>query len=410
MKKLLSAALIAVILSSTMVDTMHAAIERSTIRRSVARRRAPVKRRSLTGKKRTLPTATGKTSPEQLKKAALQAERDTKKLQIDAKKSETGKVPEKTIVADAKKVEANINLIEQKLANLRTWSGDVMPGGYSLEEKNEATIAATPLIKEAESLKKGIAETKKKIGDITTSTYLGFGTPTVNPGKEREYAQYMGLIKISEARLAQLEPAIAKYEIIMGQRRSNALKAAYAAMAVAALVAGDIASGYAISGTAYSAVSTVASNVAYYTPAFIKTPLSAIWGYARGTAPRVAIELTLEQTENANNLAQSIENDIKKAPAGASDADIYQIIKKAVIARLNLQTGLSFGGKTLNVITDTLFQLWKEAVKNRTKWAASSLTALLGGSTKYSEEELLNKTNATKAELKKRETKTPAVK
>jgi hypothetical protein len=309
MKKLLSTALIAIIISSTMVDTINAAIERSTIRRSAARRRAPQRRRSLIRKKRTLPVAKQKTSPEQLKKTAQQSARDTKKLQIDVKKSETGKVPETTVVTDAKKIEANINKIEQQLANLRTWSGDVLPGGYSLEEKNKAFEIAAPFIKESEALKQQIIEIKKKISDpsITTKTYLGWGTPTVNPGKEKEYAIYNGMIKAAEARIAKLEPLIAQQEIIMGTRRSNAIKAAYASMAVAAIVAANIASGYVLSEAAKTAVFTVADKIAYYTPTIIKAPIAwavakakaGIWGAAPTVSATVAEELGSQAVQQA---------------------------------------------------------------------------------------------------------------
>src|SRR5438445_5029780 len=113
MKKLLSTALIAVILSSTMVDTVIAAVERRVTRAGTRRTGGQAPRR-IARKRRNLPSPRGKTSPEQLRRIAQQAERDAKKLQDDAKKAQTGKIPEQTVVADAKKVEADIGKIEQQ--------------------------------------------------------------------------------------------------------------------------------------------------------------------------------------------------------------------------------------------------------------------------------------------------------
>lgn len=284
MKKLLSMALIAVMLSSTIVDTASAAIQRRVVRSGRQAPRRTIRRR------RNLPSPRGKTSPEQLRKTAQQAERDAKKLQDDAKKSQTGKTTEQTVVADAKKVEANIGKIEQQLANLRTWSGDVLPGGYSLEEKNRALDIATPFIKESEALKQRIKSNQQKIDLITTKRYFGLGSPTVNKGKEAEYAQLNKLIETDETRLAKLEPVIAQQEVIMGKRRSNAVKTAYGVMATAAIVVGaDLYTGGALSAAAATQLSSIASSISYYTPTPIVSAaakLRAGWDYLRGNKPQ----------------------------------------------------------------------------------------------------------------------------
>lgn len=347
MKKLLSTALIAIILSSTMVDTVNAAIQRRVVRSGRSGRQAP---RRITRRRRNLPSPRGKTSPEQLRKTAQQAERDAKKLQEDAKKSQTGKSTEQTVIASAKKVEANIGKIEQQLANLRTWSGDVLPGGYSLEEKNKAFDIAAPYIKESEALKQRIKANQEKIGLITTKRYFGLGSPTINKGKEEEYARYSKSVITDEARLAKLEPIIAQQEVIMGKRRSNAIKGAYAVMATAAIAVGaDLYTGGALSTAAAAQLSSIASSISYYTPAPVLSAaakLKAGWDYLRGNKPQQAPTgeqpsvpgLSTEMGELAGSVA-----------ADSSAQIIKQALKDEFVSKAVEQSALSLFGQELLV-------------------------------------------------------------
>jgi hypothetical protein len=373
MKKLLSTALIAVLLSTTMIDTINAAIERRPLRRTSRRQTT---RRRLTRKRRNLPKPRGKTSPEQLKKTALQAERDAKKLQEDAKKSQTGKTSEETVVADAKKIEVNINKIEQQLANLRTWSGDVLPGGYSLEEKNKAFEIAKPYIKESEALKARIKGYQSEIDRVTTKTYFGFGTPTVKQGGEEEHNRLTKLIKIDEARLAKFEPIIAQQEVIMGKRRSTAIKAAYGVMATAAIAVGaDLYTGGAISTAAATQISSIASSVAYYTPSFISSPaswtagkLKAGWSYLRGATP-----ITPKDKANSDTTNEVLEAALKNMPSGTPEDSWWDTI---------ILPGLQSGVSTLKdagarQIKRTLLDAWMAGVKNTTNVVLKSLYARL---------------------------------
>lgn len=283
MKRIISTTLIAIILSTVLVDTINA----SAAPRRVVRRQGqgqPAAGRRLVRRKRNLPVPTGKATPRQVTQAAKQAEIDAKKLQADAQKRQAGKAPETTVVNDVRRVEANIETIEQQLANLRTWSGDVLPGGYSLAEKNKAQDIAAPYIKESEALKQRVKINQDKIALITTKTWFGFGAPKVNPGKQEEYDRYKKLIAIDEIRLAKLAPIIAQQEVIMGTARSNAVKAAYAGMAIAAMTIGaDYLSGGALSTAATNTISSIYSTVAYYTPTPIVTAATQLRSYFTGT-------------------------------------------------------------------------------------------------------------------------------
>jgi len=418
MKKLLSTALIAVMLSSTIVDTASAAVERRIIRSSRTGRQAP--RRTIR-RRRNLPRAQGKTSPEQLRKTAQQAERDAKKLQDDAKKSQTGKATEQTVVADAKKIEANIGKIEQQLANLRTWSGDVLPGGYSLEEKNKAFDIAAPFIKESEALKQRIKANQQKIDLITTKRYFGLGSPTVNKGKEAEYARYSNLIKTDETRLAKLEPIIAQQEVIMGKRRSNAIKGAYGVMAAAALVVGaDLYTGGAISGAAATQLSSIASNVAYYTPSPISSAagkvygmgaagaarLKAGWDYLRGNTPQQAP--TGEQppiTGQPSTPDLSIGTNVSTGTE-LSEAMSSQIIKQAIkdefVSKAVEQSALNAFGQEL--LTHVKRSAKATALSLVSKGVSKAMTAAVNASLTYVQALITDPTTDPKvlrAELKR---------
>jgi hypothetical protein len=404
MKKLLSTALIAVILSTTMIDTINAAIERRTSQRRTSRR-GTSQRRTLARKRRALPKPRGKTSPEQLKKTAQLAERDAKKLQDDAKKSQTGKTSEETVVADAKKIEANINKIEQQLANLRTWSGDVLPGGYSLEEKNKAFDLAKPYIKESEALKARIKGYQSKIDRITTKTYFGFGATTVKPGEEKEHDRLTKLIKIDEALLAKYEPIIAQQEVIMGKRRSTAIKTAYGVMATAAIAVGaDLYTGGAISGAAATQISSIASSISYYTPSFISSPVSwaatklkAGWSSLRGTTPT-----TPKDKANSDITNEILETALKNKSTESDEESWFQSIILP-----GLQT---LGVIAAKEVKKTLLQAYMAGARSTTNAVLKSLyvrlTSLSSDPT-ADPKEVMKTEKALKEELKKMKTEPP---
>jgi len=385
MKNLLSKILLTIMLSSTLVDTIHTAIPkpRTTRQPQRTRRVTQNKGQRTLRRRRNLPQAKGTTTPQQLQRTAQRTKQTANKLEVDAKKSETGKVPAATVVADAKKVEKSIQEIEQQLANLRTWSGDILPGGYSLEEKDQAFVLAAPYLKESAALKEQIKKTQQELDKITTKTYLGFGTPTVQKGKEKEYIKYTSLIKTYEGRIKRLEPLIAEQEIILGDRRSTALKAAYASMAIAALVAGDIYTGGALSGAAGTAVSTIANNIAYYTPSPISWAAGKVYGtglagvtklksginYLRGAAP----EISKDDANYSATTAQIIEAALKNKSSETPEESWWQDVIFA-----GLQSAASTLGQAgVKQVKKTLFEAWVSGVRKTTNIVLKSLYAQL---------------------------------
>ncbi|HLW73077.1 MAG TPA: hypothetical protein VKR54_03440 [Candidatus Babeliales bacterium] len=276
MKKIIGTALIAIMLSATLVDTINAAQPRK-----VTRTRRTARNIAGRGRVRALPAPTGKTSPNKVALDAKKAERDAQKLKEEAKKVKNAPAEESEVkvVANVKKALGDIKTIEQDLANLRSWTGDIAPGifgmGYSVADQNKASDIAAPYMREYAIIQERVKANKEKIGQITTKRLFGLRSATINPGKEQEYAQYTAIIKSDEKRLAELEPIIAQQEIIIGKRSSTAMRAAYAGMAATAIAltgyAADVASGGELSKAATTQITNAASTVAYYTPDSLKT-------------------------------------------------------------------------------------------------------------------------------------------
>lgn len=277
MKKIISTALIAIMLSATIADTVNAAQPRRATR---TRRTARTTARR--GRVRELPNATGKASPNKVALDAKKAERDAKKL----KETPVAEESEVEVVANVKKALGDIKKIEQDLANLRSWTGDIAPGilggGYSVADQNKASDIAAPFMREYAIIQERVKANKEKIGQITTKRLFGLRSATINPGKEQEHAHYTAAIKSDEKRLAELEPIIAQQEIIIGKRSSTAMRAAYAAMAATAVAltgyAADVASDGALSAAATTQITNAANTVAYYTPESLKTVAGGVYG------------------------------------------------------------------------------------------------------------------------------------
>lgn len=180
------------------------------------------------------------------------------------------KAPEAKVVADVKKVVADVKATEQKLAAMRNWSGDLR--GYTLAEIQEALDAAQPLMMEKTALDKQIKENRAEIAKITTRKWLGFGKPVIAEGKEETHQSLMNAIESAETRLNEITPAITELETIMGNRRSKAVKAAYAAMftAVAAIGIDQVINEGKLSAAAIKQITDAYNKVAEYTPDFVK--------------------------------------------------------------------------------------------------------------------------------------------
>jgi hypothetical protein len=133
--------------------------------------------------------------------------------------------PEPAVIKEVKKVVADVKKMQQELNSLRSWREYFGWGGYSQEQRNKAKKLADPLITEHAIL-------LKEITDLRT-----LRTTDISEAKDLEIYQ---LIQEKRNRIKQLEPALAEYEIIIGERLSTAMKVARGAMVAAAVTLGAI--------------------------------------------------------------------------------------------------------------------------------------------------------------------------
>lgn len=194
---------------------------------------------------------------------------------------------EPKVIADMKKVVADVKATEQKLAAMRNWNGDLR--GYTLAEIQEAYDAAQPLVMEHTALTKKIKENRAEIAKITTRKWFGIGTPAIVEGKEETHQSLMNEIESAQTRLDEITPAITELETIMGNRRSKALRASYGAMFTVVMGIGldKILNQGKLSAAAIEQVTNLYNKVAEYTPDFVKQGYTTAKGKAMAAGSAV---------------------------------------------------------------------------------------------------------------------------